>query len=214
MTSIILPDPLLQPVDWATVDDAIFAWATVLLGPPPGVPFQGIWENQSAPQPAYPYLSFLRQGENDEGGIDEIRQQTIDVNGDVVTPGSGLTPDLNREIVYQPITFAVTIQAHVDFDSGAVDPGADARWLLSKLKRGLVQTSTIQLFKDAGLSVVRPEDIVDLSLVVNGDWISRAAMDVIFRTASVMTETTEFIEKVELESIPLGVTPPFVVDAS
>ena len=44
--------------------------------------------------------------------------------------------------------------------------------------------------------------------------VDHPAIDVIFRTASVMAETVDFFDKVELESVPLGVTPPVLVDAS
>lgn len=205
-TDLVLPQADLQPVDWTTVDDAIFYWATQKLS------LEGIWENQNAPQPAYPYLSLLRQGEVDEGGIDETRQRSLDVNGvPAVDPEDAYE---NEEILYQSIQFAVTIQAHVDFDAGATDPSCDAKRLLGILKRSLYQTSTIRHFKTAGLSIIAPQDVQDLSLVINGDWVSRAALDVTFRTASVMTERVGFIEQVQLESDLLGDQSPLVVDAS
>jgi hypothetical protein len=196
----------MQPVDWASIDDAVFCWAVEKLG------MAGVWENQNIPQPDYPYLSFLRGGETDDGGIDEIRQRTLDANGNEIPPGSSAVPVENEEITYQPITFPITIQAHVNFESGATEPFGEAKRRLGILKRSVYQTTTTQLFSDAGLGVVSVEPVVDLSLVVNGEWLSRAALDVIFRTASIVSERVGFIEKVELKSEQLGIDT--IVDAS
>lgn len=206
MSSLVVPDEDKQPVDWAAVDEAIYKWATGKLG------LEALWENQNATQPPYPYLSLLRENETDEGGIDELRVRTIADDETVMEPGSVKTPKENEEIVYQPIQFRLSVRAHVDFDSGGNDPSCDAKQLLGKLKRTLRQSSTIQTFNDAGLSVVGAEAIPDVSLLINGEWISRAPLDVIFRTASVMTERVEFIDKVQLKSDDLGVD--ITVDAS
>jgi hypothetical protein len=201
----------LQPVDWKTIDDAIYDWLDDLLGLPI------IWENQGVPQPAYPYISILRNPEVDEGGIDELRTVTVDDQGRVVTPGSGFTPDRNEEIAYQPVQFTVTIQAHVgsgpaDLCQPQNDPNNNGMKLMAKAKRSLGQTSVKQELSAAGISVVRPQEIQDTSLAIGGDWISRGTLDVMFRTASVMTERLGFFDKVELVSTELGIDT--IVDAS
>lgn len=199
-------DPALQPVDWQAIDDATQAWVASVLG------LTVNWENQNVPQPAYPYVTLLRNPETDEGGINEIRNRTVDANGDVINPGDPGTPDANEAIIFQPIQWTLSATAHTDFGNGGNDPAANAVARLGKLKRSLGLESTTDAFTAVGVSIVSPEEIVDSTLVINGEWISKATLDVIFRTASVMTEAQSFIDKVNLVSTQLGVD--VVIDAS
>ena len=47
---------------------------------------------------------------------------------------------------------------------------------------------------------MRAEAVIDTSVVVNAKWDSRATLDIIIRFASVMTEKTGYIEKVEFST--------------
>lgn len=212
MTTLVLPAEELQPVDWLTIDDACVAWLEDVLGA--RVQSGGvIWERQNAPQPPYPYLSLLRDTEIDEGGADEIRRRTVDADGKIlgVDPTAGVA-DANEEIAYQPIVWNLTIQAHADPDGGGNDPGCNPMQLLGRVKRSLGQTTTIDRFRVAGVSIVDKSQLTDLSLVINGNWTSRASFDVSLRTASVMAEKIGFIDKVQVTSPAFGVD--FTVDAS
>ncbi len=212
MTALVLPAEELQPVDWRTIDDACLAWLEDVMGS--RVQSGGfIWENQKIAQPPYPYLSLLRDTEIDEGGADEIRRRTVDVDGKIlgVDPTAG-PADTNEEIAIQPIVWTLAIQAHANPDGGGNDPGCNPMQLLGRIKRSLGQTTTIDRLRVAGVSIVNKSQITDLSLVINGDWTSRASFDVSLRTASVMAEKIAFIDKVQVTSSALGVD--LTVDAS
>ena len=210
--SIVPPKDILQPVDWRTVDDAVVLWildALEDLVQEKSV----IWDNQKITQPPYPYISLLRNAEVDTGSLDEKRQRTLDADDKVVgeDPTAG-APVTNEEMTYQPVQWTLTIQAHADPDGGGNDPGCNPMFLIGRLKRSLDQTKHTDRFREAGVSIVDKLDVTDTSVVEGGVWISRATMDVILRTASVITERTGFIDKVELKSTQFDVDT--VVDAS
>jgi len=211
MSALVLPAEDLQPIDWGKIDCAIFDWLDVLLKMDRRI----IDEKLGEAQPSYPYLSLLRSSEIDVGGVDENRQRTLDVDGKILGEDITAGPAFeNESITYQPVNFTLSIQAHVDLDNGARDPNTDAFAMLSKAKRSIGQQSVVDQLSVGGLSVVDTLEVVNLNEVVNGKWISRAGLDVVFSTASVMSEKVGFFDKVEIESIPLGITPPILIDAS
>lgn len=188
----------LQPVDWKTIDDGLYDWLVALLS------VSVIWENQNIPQPAYPYLSLLRQSLVLLGGVPEKRITT-----DLGQP-AGEEIELEATSMLE---FTLTIQAHVDEATGANDPAANAVALLNKVRASLGKLSVQRNFQDnLGLAIVEAMGVQDLSLVVNDEWLSRAAFDMRLRTRTVMTETTGYIDKVELKSTQFGVDT--IVDAS
>ena len=206
--TLVVPDADLRPVDWRQIDDACYDWLNDLLEMDDRI----IWENQKVAQPCYPYISLMRNSENDEG-IDEDRQRTLDSDDQIVgvDPTAG-DPVINEAITYQPVTFTLSIRAQVDEKSGGNDPGGNAMFILSKAKRSLGQRSTIDRLWAAGISIVRPLAVTDSSVVINSVWVNQATLDVLLRTASVITERLGFIDRVELKSVELGVD--LLVDAS
>lgn len=199
----------LQPTDWDTIDDALYDWLNVALAMDNRI----IWEQLNEPQPAYPYLSLLRSTGIDEGGADEERTETVDANDEPIPAGDTVTVAVrNRTINYQPVTFTFTIQAHVDLDEGARSASTNAVALLSKAKRSLGKQTVIDVLQVARLAVVEKLNVLDTSVKVNGEWISRASLDVIFRTSSATSEFVDFIEQVQLVSTDLGIDR--IVDAS
>lgn len=208
MTSLVTPVSDAQPVDWVSVEAACFDWISDLLE----INGRVVWHNQKVPQPAYPYVSLLRTSEVD-AGLDEERYRTLDANDRVVGVDPGAGPPVTSEtIVYQPITWTLTVHVHTDPRASGNDPNCDAMKFASKIKRSLGLRSVIDRLYDAGISVIRPLLLADTSVVVAGEWESRATLDISMCTASVLTERTEFIEKVEIQSDQLGVD--LLVDAS
>lgn len=189
----------LQPVDWETIDDGIYDWLVALL---PSVSV--IWANQNIPQPSYPYLSLLRNAFIELGGVPEKRYTT-----DLGQPAGD-------EIEIEATTmaeFTLSIQAHVDAGAGANDPAINAVALLGKVGASLGLLSVQRNFQDnLGLAIVERLPVQDISLVVNDEWISRAALDVRLRLRTSITERVGYIDKVELKSPALGVDT--LVDAS
>ncbi len=191
------PAPAKQPIDWQKVDDALWDWISGKLG------YTAIWENQNVEQPAYPYVSMLRTSLVEEGGPKETRW--------VYNSGAAAGEEIELR-TYEPVLFTLAVSVHVDRGAGANDPGANAMDIASKIRGDLGRESTIEQLLAEGLSVVGEAGIQDTSVVVNAEWISRATMDLTFRTASVMTEETGYIDKVGLESTELGIDT--IVDAS
>jgi hypothetical protein len=195
MTSLA---PELQPICWADIEGAIYDWVNGKVG------WEAIWEDQNLPQPPYPYLSLKRSGVRRVGGKPEVRTST------------DLGQPLGEEIellTTSPAEFTLTVQGFMDEDSGANDPDVNAVQTLTKLQASLGQLSVQSQLRAVGLSVVEELPVMDISEVVNGEFLNRAAFDVRLRTASVMTERTGFIEQVEVESTELGIGPE-VFDAS
>lgn len=188
----------LQPFDWRTIDDGLYDWLTALLDVPV------IWENQNVPQPQYPYVSLLKTAVVQLGGVPEIRR-TID-------NGRPIGQELELEATSM-VEFTLSVSAHTDADNGANDPMENAVSLVGKARASLGLVSVQRNFQDnLGLAIVEPLPVVDSSLVVNDEWLSRATFDVRLRTRSSITERTGYIDKVEIKSSTLGVDE--VVDAS
>lgn len=190
----IAPDADLQPVDWATIDNAIYDWVNGVLD----IEDQIIWVNFNVAQLNYPYVTLLRNSIVNEGGRAEER-----------TKDDGDSLELQA---YEPVKFTLTLNVYVDDKNGGCDPNMDAIKLASKLKASLGLRSVVDDLYHAGLSIVDIMDVVDTSVVINTEWIKKATLDVIFRTTSLMTERVEFIEKVELKSNQFSVDT--IIDAS
>lgn len=202
----------LQPVDWQAVDNRVYDWLNYVLDMNDRI----IWENLNEPQPSYPYLSLLRNTQTGPG--EEERVRTLDANGDPIPAGGTATPARNEYQSYEPIEFTLAITAHVSLDAGGRRPGCDAMKMLSRAKASLGLRSIVDFFRPSGLSIVRPMNVVDTSVVVNAEWVRKATLDVIFGTASVYSalpasiDDSGFIDKVQLVSSQFGVDT--IVDAS
>lgn len=193
----------LQPIDWETIEDAIYDWLTGAVEGFSAIVPEAIWENQNIPQPAYPYASLLVTSHTKEGGRDEIR-----ASYDAARP-------LGQEIellATGPVQFTLALSFHVDAAQGGNESASRARSLAAKAQASLGLPAVIDHLGAAGLSIVAEEGVVDTSVVINGEWLSRATIDVRLRTASQMTQRLGYIDKVELESSQLDVDT--IVDAS
>jgi len=200
--------PELQPVDWKKADNAVSDWINSAITLQGGV----VWEPFTASQPEYPYVSLFRSTIVSEGGVKEDRWRTLDVDGNVVVEGSALIPFDNEQQSYDPVKFTVSATAHMDLDAGGRDPSCDSMFLMSRAKAFLGLRSIVDAFTASGLSIVEDLDVFDTSVVINAQWVRKATLDVIFRTASVITEKVGFFDKVHLKSDSLDIDT--IVDAS
>jgi hypothetical protein len=191
MTALALE---LQPIDWATIEGALYDWLVS------AVVENAIWEDQNVPQPDYPYASMkVIAGPVKEAGKDELRSSTL----------TGQPAGEEVELLStSPVVMTLSISFHADPAAGALEPATRARSLAMKAQASLGKLSVIRMLDDAGLAIVREEGVTDTSLVINGEWLSRATLDVRFRTATQMTERTGYMDKVQLES------PDFDVDTT
>ena len=85
---------------------------------------------------------------------------------------------------------------------GGDDPNCNAMYMMSVMQMSLSQLSTQEIFCLAGLSVVEELAVVNLSQVVNTEFVSRAAMDVRMRVCFTCVERTGYIDTVEISSVP------------
>lgn len=183
MTSTLAAEK--QPVDWRTIDDALHDWVDGELGS-----IQDIrWANQNLPPPDYPFVTLLRSSVVREGGRADKRH-----NFDDARP----VGEKIELVTANPVGFTLSIQALVDAEHGANDPGCNAVFLLGRLQASLSKQSVVDVFDAAGISVIEEQAVTDLSEVVNGEWISRALFDVRLRTVSEMTESGTYIGKVQI----------------
>ena len=189
-------------IDWKAIEQAIVRdWAASRFPTLDKVHFQ--WADQDLAQPPYPYLSFRRDSIVRTGAKDEVRTST------------DLSQPQGQEIALETTgirEFTLTINAFVDEEAGANDPNCDALFMLTLLQISLSQLSSQEIFCLAGLSVIEELAIVNLSQVVNGVFVSRAAMDVRFRTVFSNIERTGYIDTVEIASVPCD--PPSLSDVS
>ena len=124
-------------------------------------------------------------------------------------------PDEAVEIRTQgPRLMTLSISAYVN---AATHIGEKAVAVLAKLHSSLNKHAVKEsLWAYGGLSIVEINQVVDTSTKANGEWISQANFDVIFRVTSLMVEEVEFIERVsgtltavsdsgETHTIPLDV---------
>ncbi len=194
-------DDALQPIDMATFEDAIYDWlVTVLELVEPG---RVIIEDQNVPQPAYPYVSWKVIADEKEGGKDETR-----VSYDASRDGEEI-----ELLTTGPVRLTVTLSFHVDEKNGANNPGANAYWMAARARSSLGMQRVIDNFNRAAsssqrarnIAIVRELGVQNTSVVVNGEWLSRATLDVHFRVATEMTERLGYIETVEMSSEQLGI---------
>lgn len=189
-----------QPIDWDFIEKKLIEWVVLIL---PQLIDKVIYADQDIPQPGYPYASLKRiAGPTREGGVDEQRTVT------------DLAQDQGQEIQIQtigPREFTLNIQIH--HKRPAAGPSRDAVAMAGRLEASLDQLRSREILTAGGLSVIESLPVLDISALENATWISRASLDVRFRTTSVMTERTGYIDKVQFTSLPPPGL-PFTVDAS
>ncbi len=98
--------------------------------------------------------------------------------------------------------FTLFINAHVDDDSGAKDPDADAFWMMTKLQTSLSQNGTRERFDLAGISTIEDLGVDNLSQTQNGVFFSKANMDVRFRVCFSEVEKRGYIDSANVKSVP------------
>lgn len=137
-----------------------------------------IWDDQSGIRPEKPYGTLrVISGPAKVAGHDEQRVRQSDNKIEV----SGIR------------VFTVSCNIY----------GANALSLMSQADAWLGHLVTLEAFRAAGLAVVRNERIQNLTRLMDTGFESRAQMDVVFSTASVLVDDiTGIIETVETTAGP------------
>lgn len=191
-----------QPLDWEAIEAAVYDWLTsdvaYIEGDLDSIVEAAIWEDQNIPQPRYPYASMKITAVAKEGGVDEERPDTDD------------TRAVGEEIRIQstsPILLSMSISFHTDPDprTGATRAGSTALALAMTAQASLGESPVLEHFSRANLALVKELGVRDTSLVVNGEWLSRATLDLQLRATTSMSRYTGYIDKVGIVSEDFGV---------
>lgn len=167
-------------VDWRSIQDALYAWATEHSG---NIPW--IWAHQDAPQPPYPFGVLDIPSGGMPLGIDEQRFNAGSESTSVV----GLR------------SFTLSLMVSVGQPAADNSPNEDARALLSVLQATLQLPRVLEQFRAANFSVTGTAMIQQFDQVVADAWISRSVMDLTCQTASCVVEAgSDWFDRVELSS--------------
>lgn len=170
--------PLPSPIDWTTVENTLFTWVKNVLG------LSVYVGQQNVPERPMPYITMDRL--NGPVGDRYFQQSTYNQS----------TNDLTV-ITEGPREFTVTFKASVSRNASAND---DAVALLNRLSDSHAMIATQALMEANAIALVQCNPTLDISLVVNGEYISRASLDVRFRTGSRVVERVNNFESVHITS--------------
>lgn len=188
-----------QAVDWNAIELKLTEWVATVTGLSVGTGI--IWEDQDATQPPYPYVSLKRTKTSYEEGRDStIARVEIDDTLSVLTEG--------------PRTFRLTLHAHT---ARRANPNEDAVALLTNIQSSLGVQAILDLLDAAGIAFVDSAEVTDSSLSFNGEWISRANLDVDLRVASQIVESgADYFDKVGIATDPASDIDfaEFIIDGS
>ena len=172
---------------WAPIKSALFNYVNDAL---PDIPADRIiWAKQDLPEREYPsvvldWASVVTVGDSDETRIRELEDKS----------GIEFVTVMIRE-------FTFSIEIAVD-EPQSNNPDTDAMFLCSYLQGNVGRRSVIEKLSLANLARVETLAVADLSRVVNGNYISRAVLDIRMRTTLDDSETVEYIERVQINSEP------------
>lgn len=169
-----------QPIAWQTVEDALATWVITVLG------IEVAWANQAEPQPPYPFAMLNIAGPGVIGVGDEMRTREKSAPDTWESEARG-----QREIT-------VSVQIDVGPLEGN-NPLAHARHLATQLVASLSLETFWRPLDAAGLSVIGPLPVTDLSLVVANRFTDRKLLEIRMGLASSVTEDIDVIEKTTID---------------
>jgi hypothetical protein len=153
--------PAFTPINWRLIRDTLWQWFTEVSG------CETIWENQNAPQPAYPYASLnMLPGTLSFGVLDEER---IQADGSLVLTG--------------PRDFVLSCQIHAG-PTTTDDPDCDARTRAHAILASFAVPQYQAAFQSANIGIRDRGQVEMLDVVIGTEWIKRAQVDLRFGTMS------------------------------
>lgn len=139
---------------------------------------------QNANHPLYPSATFNFLSGPTRIGLDDAQVDTT----------LGTAPNEMVSTTYQGprlFTASVLIEVGPDGDDNA-DPDCNAVALMTAAQSELRSITRREAFNSFGLALVRTGPVTDISEMLNGEFVSRASMDVELSTQSVFTEPETF----------------------
>jgi hypothetical protein len=181
-----------RPIQWRAIKDALVKWATDTTG------LIVAWGNQSAPQPAWPYISMLMLPAPTDLGVHDDEQWTED--GELQIVGQ-------RE-------FGLSIQIHVGPPDN-IDPDFDAEYHCHALLASLSLPDVRAELEAAGLGLRGRGAPQPVDALIGGSWISRYLLELRFGVTSVLNPETapaldggDYFDKARVSSEITGVANP------
>lgn len=178
------------PIDMETFQDAIYTWfinATDLFT---------IWQEQSGPQPEYPYGSLqIISGPSLAAPQHEILDEIIQ--------GQPAGQEIKLTARNQ-CTFDISCQTYVGKPESR-DPNANAMWYINKAQSSLSLPSVQDLLYRSNVAYVRVSEVQNINELIADAYVSRANIDVTFGASLSIEEYTGYINQVELKSNSLGI---------
>jgi hypothetical protein len=158
-------------IDWPRTQAAILAWLRDSTG------LTVSWSKQPIrPQDAKPFASLWLLG--------RLRK----VGQDIITKAWNAEANLIDRTLTGVREF--TVQAETFTDDAT--PTGHAMSVMAKAQTALGLPEFIKALADEGVALITSEPIADLSAIAGPDWVSRAAMDVVFRVSA----------RIEARSVP------------
>lgn len=170
-------------MDWATIQDAIKAWAAAQSG------LTASWRNELESWVTQDRLWLQILSSNDVGH-DEIRYTT---NG-------GAAPEVDQEPTFSGLrefTLQITCESRDQYAA------SHAIHHLEVLRASLYKPSVVDAFTTAKIAVADILAVTQQDREYEGRWISQASMDVLFNSVSNVTDTDEatgLIDKAEIST--------------
>lgn len=178
-----------KPINWETVKNALVAWINGVSG------LTTIWENQTGPQPGFPYATLnITSGPTPEGGVDELRYVQ-----------EGTPPN----VILRPQSWGLrvfTLSVNTFSDTKATTNAAvnSALDYASLIQSSLAFEDVLLDLSNAGLALVSKEPMRNLSFLMTDRYAERWQADYIFRVTFEATQPssggTGYIKKAEVSS--------------
>lgn len=158
-------------IDWSPIQAVIASWVRYVCGLPEE---QVLWSDQDQPQGKRPYVSMKFFGGLSSNYNDStLYEQDLDAE-----PGEELTAKAFGQRQF-------TVQIDVITDS--VKPGEHALAFASALESSLNLSDVLEPMTAVDLAVVTTNEIQNLTELEGGKRQSRAVLEVVFNTKSLMT---------------------------
>lgn len=169
-------------IDVGAIERAVVRWLEGVTVHPVRV------ANQTAPRPAYPYVTVQL------GGLVSVGPGGIRQHTDLDREGEEVELQVRGE---RQLTVSVNVYAQ-QRPGKPYDPTQGALSLAEGIRASLGLPSVLATLREAGLSFIDSTPVQDLTWLQDTDWVERRQMDIRFGLASVVSERVGYIATVDV----------------
>ena len=170
---------------------ALIVWLSEATG------LEWIWQGQDEVRPSYPYGSVNIIGESSVG--QEHVSHEVD---DTLPVGSDTRMTIKEE---RRLTAQLNVQAKHDASDPTGFHDARAMAFMDSVRKSALRPSARKKLSDVGLVIIRFETAQHVPETHNGEFISRATMDVHLRHVAVDTPESEIGSIIEQVEVTTGI---------